>query len=465
MNSATLPPESPALSAELSEAGLHRLLDARPVGRTQVLLLGVCFLLQMIDGFDVLAMSFAAPSLAQDWDLAPEQLGLLFSAGVLGMTLGAMFLSPLTDRIGRRTMILCMVLIMGLSMLATAAAKSLPVMLALRLLTGLTIGAMLASLTALVSEFFPDRLRNLAVGILLAGYPLGAVMSGYLAAWLLPAHGWPGVFLVGGAMTLALLPLVLLCLPESLHFLLCRRPARAIDKVNAVLARLGLAAVAVLPVATVEPEPASVQSLLVVSRRRATLKLWTSFLLCFGTLYFLLSWIPKLLVDAGLPLQQAIYAGIAFNLGGALGNVAMGWVSTRLGLQKTIFYFHVIAALGMVMFALLPLGIAALLLLTTVIGLFQQGGFVGFYMVAARLYPAEIRTTGVGWGIGLGRFGAVLAPYAAGLLIAAGWGVSLLFILFALPLLLGGWITRSIRADTLSSQAAGAGADSAAPVR
>ena len=191
------------------------------------------------------------------------------------------------------------------------------------------------------------------------------------------------------------------------------------------------------------------RSLLTPERRKQTLQLWAGFFLCFGTLYFLLSWIPKLLVDAGLPLEQAIYAGIAFNLGGAAGNLGIGWASTRFGLQRTVLVFQAIAALSMILFALLPLAIAALLVLTTVMGFFQQGGFVGLYMVAARLYPAEIRTTGVGWGIGLGRFGAVTAPYAAGLLIAAGWDKSDLFLMFAAPLVLGGLVIVAMRAPSL----------------
>jgi AAHS family 4-hydroxybenzoate transporter-like MFS transporter len=433
----------------ITESQLHKMIDTRSPGRPQLLTLGVCFLLQVIDGYDVLAMSFAAPTLAQDWALSPDRLGLVFSAGVLGMTLGAMLLAPLTDRIGRRTMIIRAMLVMGVSMLATAWVESLQAMVIIRVITGLTIGAMLASLTSLVSEFFPDRLRNMAVGILLAGYPLGAILGGFLAAWLIPAYGWQGVFVAGGIMTLCLLPLVLIYVPESLYFLLRRRPDACLERMNEVLSYLQIPQLQAVPSAGAEPEAANVRSLLTKSRRKQTLQLWSSFFLCFGTLYFLLSWIPKLLVDSGLSLSQAISAGIAFNIGGVLGNICIGWASTRLGLQKTILYFHLIAASGMLLFAWLPLNIAGLLWLAGIIGLFQQGGFVGFYMTAVRLYPPEIRTTGVGWGIGLGRFGAVIAPYLAGQLIALGWGIGILFTVFAIPLALGGWITYSIRSKDL----------------
>jgi AAHS family 4-hydroxybenzoate transporter-like MFS transporter len=242
---------------------------------------------------------------------------------------------------------------------------------------------------------------------------------------------------------------VLLYVPESLYFLLRRRPDACLERMNEVLGYLQIPQLQAVPSAGAEPEAANVRSLLTKSRRKQTLQLWSSFFLCFGTLYFLLSWIPKLLVDSGLSLSQAISAGIAFNIGGVLGNICIGWASTRLGLQKTILYFHLIAASGMLLFAWLPLNIAGLLWLAGIIGLFQQGGFVGFYMTAVRLYPPEIRTTGVGWGIGLGRFGAVIAPYLAGQLIALGWGIGILFTVFAIPLALGGWITYSIRSKDL----------------
>lgn len=448
----SLPTErQPELRTEPESAfDLHATIDGRAIGVAQLTVLALCFLLNAIDGFDVLAIAFAAPALASDWDLPASDLGLVFSAGVLGMTLGAMFLAPLSDRVGRRTMVLSAVSVMGLSMLATAWAADLWTMIGLRLITGLTIGAMLASLTSQVSEFFPDRARNMAVGVMLSGYPLGATLGGFFTAVLIPDYGWQGVFVAGGVMTLGILPLLWLWLPESPHFLLRRRPRAALHRLNRVLSRLQIDELGQLPQlrANDEPAAAAVSSLLAPSYRRQTLKLWAAFFVCFGTLYFLLSWIPKLLVDSGLPLEQAIYAGIAFNIGGAAGNILVAWASVRMGLQRAIMVFNAIAAAGMVLFASTSLSITALLVLTALIGLFQQGGFVGFYMVAARLYPAEIRTTGVGWGIGLGRFGAVIAPWSAGVLITLGWSMSALFLLFAVPLVVGGLVIYSMRLNT-----------------
>lgn len=424
-------------------------IDRSPISGAQAAILLVCFLLSAVDGYDLLSMSFAAPPLEEDWQLGKGELGIAFSAGLLGMVLGAMFLSPLTDLLGRRPMILASVTVIGCAMLLTAYTWNLPTLAAMRALTGLGIGAILSSLTSLLSEFYPERRRNFAIGVNLAGLPVGGVLGGFLATWLIPQYGWQGVFLAGGIATLAALPLVWLLLPESTQFLLHKRPRNALARINRTLARMRIAPLEELP-----PPPASaakpsvfalLNALLKPERRRDTLLLWTGFFLNFGTLYFLLSWIPLLLKAAGLPLAQAIYASVAFNLGGAVGNASIGWISAHFGLQRSILTFSLAAAIGMLAFASFDLEIAALLTLTAIIGLFQQGSMTGYYAIAARAYPTEIRTTGVGWGIGLGRIGAVVSPALTGLLLVWGWSMDGLYLFFAVPMLFVGWIATRLR--------------------
>lgn len=419
-------------------------IDRSPVGGAQAAILLVCFLLSAVDGYDLLSMSFAAPPLEDDWQLGKGELGIAFSAGLLGMVLGAMFLSPLTDLLGRRPMILASVTVIGCAMLLTAYTWNLPTLAAMRALTGLGIGAILSSLTSLLSEFYPERRRNFAIGVNLAGLPVGGGLGGFLATWLIPQYGWQGVFLAGGIATLAALPLIWLLLPESTQFLLHKRPKNALARINRTLARMRIAPLEELP-----PPPASaakpsvlalLNALLKPERRRDTLLLWTGFFLNFSTLYFLLSWIPLLLKAAGLPLAQAIYASVAFNLGGVVGNAGIGWISAHFSLQRSILTFSLAAAIGMLAFASFDLEIAALLTLTAIIGLFQQGSMTGYYAIAARAYPTEIRTTGVGWGIGLGRIGAVVSPALTGLLLVWGWSMDGLYLFFAVPMLFVGWI-------------------------
>jgi len=206
---------------------LKQRLDQGPMGSFQCLAIGICIVLNMIDGFDVLVMAFTAASVSAEWQLNGAQIGLLLSAGLFGMAAGSLFIAPWADRLGRRPLILGCLLLSGVGMLLSATSQS-PLQLALlRGLTGLGIGGILASSNVIAAEYASRRWRGLAVSLQSTGYALGATLGGLLAVWLLSHWGWRSVFVFGGIVTLLVIPLVLLWLPESLDFLLARRPATA----------------------------------------------------------------------------------------------------------------------------------------------------------------------------------------------------------------------------------------------
>jgi benzoate transport len=412
---------------------------------TQALVVVVALLLNMLDGFDVTAMAFTAHSIGEELAIPPDQLGIVFSVALAGMMLGAMFIAPASDVVGRRRMILACVASIGVSVLLTGYASSISQLIVLRLITGLGVGGMLASLAALTSEFTPEKYRSLAVMLVTAGYPLGATLGGMVAAPLLANYGWQSVFFAGGAATIAMVVVVALYVPESLQFLAVRRPGGALAQFNRILRRLGHADVDDLPrfVEHGEPAKANVLSLLQGDIWKRTTTLWTTFFFAFICLYFLMSWIPKLVISAGLSETSGVYASVALNGGGVVGIVMLGLFAARLPLTNLIGVFLSTAAIGMLVFAL-GNGIAQLLLFLVVIGFFLHGGFTGLYAVAAKIYPAEIRTTGVGWAIGLGRFGAVVGPYVGGLLIAGGVSMEVNFVVFAIPLLISGLLSLAL---------------------
>ncbi len=410
----------------------------------QYVVIGLCFLLNMLDGMDVLVIAFAAPALAAEWSIAPQALGVVFAAGTFGMVTGAMLLAPVADRIGRRRLILASIALIGVGVTLTAAAATVDTLLLLRFASGVGIGALLASTATIASEFAPDRKRNFIVGFVLSGYTIGAFLSGLVAARIIPEHGWQAMFVVAGLLTLATLPLAWWLLPESPDFLARVRPQGALERINAILRRMSLPPLAGLPEVDDVESAASVAALLHPARRASTLLLWVAFFMAFGTLYFLLSWIPKLAAETGLPLDVAIYAGAVFNLGAFFGICLQGWLSLTLGLTRTIAGFMGLAALLMAIFGLVTEPWLVLTLFG-LIGFTVQGGFVGLYAVAARLYPAELRNTGIGWAIGLGRFGAVVGPLAGGLLISLGLGMAENFTVFAVPMVAAAAFTLLIR--------------------
>jgi benzoate transport len=427
---------------------LRARIDAHRITPLQYAVIALCFLLNVMDGMDVLVIAFAAPALAAEWSIGPESLGIVFGMGTFGMVAGAMLLAPLADRLGRRTLILLSVAAVGSSVALTALAGNIQQLLVLRFISGLGIGVLLASSATLAAEYAPDRKRNFVVGFVLAGYTIGAFGSGIIAAQIIPAYGWQMMFVIAGVASLVTLPFLVWLLPESLDFLARVQPHNALAKINRILQRMAMPALTELPALARVEKAANVPALLRRERRPATLMLWSAFFMSFAALYFLLSWIPKLASATGIALELAIYAGAVFNLGAFFGICLQGWLSLTFGLQRTIAVFMFAAALFMLLFGYVAESWLVLLMFG-LIGFTVQGGFVGLYAVAARLYPAELRNTGIGWAIGLGRFGAVVGPIAGGYLIAAGLGLVGNFAVFALPMALAGVLTLLIRSESL----------------
>lgn len=391
----------------------------------------LCFLVNALDGFDIQAIAYVAPVLRAQWTLDAGTLGLVFSSGLVGMAVGSIVLGPLSDRIGRRRTILGCVLVFGSATALTALTRNPAELMAARVLTGLGIGGVLPSLNTLVAEFAPARHRNLLVAFMHLGYPLGATAGGFLAAALIPVSGWTGVFLAGGLATLALLPVLYLGLPESpAHHALRTAGARGV----------GLA-----------------RALTTAVRPSHTAALWTAFFMGYLALYFLISWTPTLLVDSGLDISQGIYAGIALNAGGAVGMLVLGEWSARRGLRRLIAAFFVAAGLGMALMGQLAGALPVLLAVTVAVGFVGLGALIGLYSVAARLYPAPVRASGVGFAIGAGRLGGILGPGLGGALMTLGWPMSQYFVVLAIPLALAGVAVATLRVAALDLPARQAG--------
>lgn len=423
--------------------------DGGAISSLQYATIFVCFVMNILDGMDVLVISYCAPAIAQSWNVSAETLGIVFSAGLAGMATGALFLAPFADQIGRKKMILLSAILMGVSIFLTAYAESVKTLIVLRFLSGIGIGSMLASTAALIAEYTPNRSRDFWVSTVIAGYPVGAVLSGLVAARIVPESGWELMFKIAGIASFVTLPLIFFFLTESVEFYLKKQPREALAKVNAILRKAGRPSLEKLP--AIQPKSAGIPvgDLLSTNYRKPTLQLWMALFLAFGSLYFLTSWIPKLASNAGLSMSLAIYAGTVFNAGAFVGILTQGFFSTRFGLKKTIGLFFIATAVLMAIFRLF-LGSDLLLLIFGLLGFGIQGGFVGLYAVAARMYPTEFRTTGVGWAIGAGRLGGVIGPAAGGLLVGLGFTMATNFLIFAVPTLLAGVVTMLISSKEVS---------------
>lgn len=416
---------------------VRELIARRPMTGFQIGAVLVCQAINILDGFDVVIISYAGPLLAQEWDLPPERLGVVFSAGLFGMTVGAFVLAPLADYIGRRKTIVAGLVIVTLGMLLTPQAGNAAQIAAARVLTGLGIGALFAGLTALVVEYSSAKRRTLAVSVLYLGYPIGATLGGLIAQYNIERMGWRTFFLYGGVMTGALIPAALWKLPESLDYLLSRQPKNALAEANRLIRKLRCAPIDVLP-----PKPAAangqpVKLLFSAEYKRRTALLWVSFFASLLVIYFLISWTPQILIGAGLPLERSILGGMLLNAGGGAGMLVLGVLASRHSLRRLIGIYFSLGAVFMAVFALSSASLPLLTAVTAGIGFFTYSSLIGLYALAAQQYPPSARSTGVGWAIGVGRIGSIAGPYAAGLMIGWGWERSTYYLVLAAPLLIG----------------------------
>lgn len=415
---------------------IRKTLDEAPMTSFQWLAVAISTMLTMLDGFDVLVMAFTASAVTAEWQLNGAQLGVLFSAGVLGMALGSLFVAPLADRFGRQPIIvLCLSIVAG-GMLASAFAASPLQLTVMRGITGIGIGGMLAGVGVITAEYSSRKWRSSCVTLQATGYPIGATLGGLMAAWLLTHYGWRSVFVFGGLATLAMIPVVLWKLPESVDFLLAHQPARALDKLNRLLRLMGHAAVQQLPArpAGQAGHGSSVSALFSNGLARPTLMLWTAFFLLMFSIYFSLSWTPKLLVQVGLSAQQGVTGGVLLNLGGIVGGSLFGALAVRMKLQRMIVGGLLLHALFTVMFGAAATQLSLAFAAAFGLGVFLFGSMAGLYALVPATYPPAVRATGMGWALGIGRFGAIVAPTTAGVLVDGGWQPASLYYVFALPL-------------------------------
>lgn len=362
----------------------------------RIMIVGLCFLLNAIDGMDVVILSYIAPVLTTDWQLSPERLGIVFSASLAGMVVGCFFVAPLADHWGRRPLILASLTIITGCMIASGFARNVAELLVLRLVIGVGVGAILASMAAIAAEFAPGKERALAVSIMTAGYPLGAMLTGLAMAPLLPQFGWHMMLLGAGIISLIALPIVWLVLPESIDFLIRRQPRNALTKgerradTPQPCPHRGTASP---PRQGRKPQHRSDFRPRLHPRDHRALD---RHLHGLHVALLVISWITKLASGAGLSLDKAIYVGAILNFGACLGTIAMGKLSTVFPQSRVGAIFLIFAAAMLVVFGTVAIPLPVVLINAFLMGVAIYGGFNAFYGLAASLYPAPVCSTGIG---------------------------------------------------------------------
>ncbi len=367
-----------------------------------------CFVTNMVDGMDVNIMSFIRAALSKDWAVADDVMGYVMSAGTFGMGIGALLIAPFADRYGRKPVILAALALMSLGMIACGAVSSVNLLMAARLIVGMGIGTVLATMAALAAESAPAGKQDMAVGLVQAGFPLAAVGTGFVVAAVEPSIGWQKLLLWAGLITTLLLPAALAVLPSRLSEAETNR-----DSASRALA-----------------------TVFSPTYRARTILLWIAVFMGLMVLYSMLSWITKLASGAGLSDADSIYAGAFYNIGAFVGTSSMGLLTLKVRPGILVPVLLSCAAVAMLVFGNASMSVAGALAMAFLIGLTLQGGYNGMWPIAAASYPLASRATGIGWVMGIGRGGAVVGPIMAGYLLAAKMSLPMILAVYCVPLLL-----------------------------
>ena len=411
---------------------VHDIIDNARFTGFHWMVMCLCALLLIFDGYDLFIYGVVLPVLMKEWGLTPLQAGALGSYALFGMMFGALVFGTLADKIGRKKGIaICFVLFSGATVINGFASNPTEFGI-LRFVAGLGCGGLMPNVVALMNEYAPKRLRNTLVAIMFSGYALGGLLSASVGMYMLPRFGWEAMFFAA-AVPMLLLPVIMFFLPESVGFLV--RLGRN-QQARAMLKRVDpareVSADDQLVMADVKGKGVGVLELFRDGRALRTVMLWTAFFCCLLMVYALSSWLPKLMANAGYSLGSSLTFLIALNLGSVAGAIFGGWLGDRMNLPKVLAVFFVLAAVSISLLGF-KTPMPVLYLLIAIAGATTIGSQILLYACGAQFYNLSIRSTGLGWASGIGRNGAIVGPLLGGALLGINLPMQLNFIAFAIP--------------------------------
>lgn len=409
-------------------------IDSRPLSGKQWLILALCFVIILFDGYDAAVMGFIAPALIEDWGISHAEMGPILGAAMFGVAIGALVAGPWADKLGRKKILLLSIGCFACFSLASAFARSPVEMALLRFLTGLGLGAVMPNCVTLVSEYMPERRRSLMITVMYSGFNIGSGAGGFIAAGMLPNFGWQSVLLFGGAIPVVLLPLLMLILPESAMYMVVRNISR--EKIAATLNRLGgnfTAATAFVLSTPLVPKKAQVLQLFSRGYASGTVVLWLTYFMGLFVIYLLNGWLPTIMRSGGVTLERAAIVAGLFQLGGTVGGLLVGGLMDRLKAKYVIGFFYLCGCFCLLSQGIWGFGPTILAVLVFISGICINGAQTGLQAFSPAFYPTEMRATGVCWMHGIGRSGAILSASLGGVLLGIFTGQTSIFIILSLP--------------------------------
>ena len=421
----------------MATVNVQELIDSRKLSGFQVLVVSLCALIVLIDGFDTQAIGYVAPAIVRSWHVDRAALTPVFSAGLLGLMLGALAFGPVADRFGRKPVLIFCTLFFGVMSLLTSTADSVQSLIILRFITGLGLGGAMPNAIALTTEYAPKRIRATTIMIMFCGFSLGAALGGVAAASLISHFGWKSVFVLGGIVPCLAFPFLAALLPESIRYLVVQGERG--DRVGAILRRIDPAAsIPAGATFTVEEHKAKgfvVRQLFANGRGPFTLLIWVVFFMSLLDLYFVTNWLPTIITDSGIAVSRAALITAMYQVGGILGTLLLGRLFDRFSPFVMLALTYLAASVFVLLIGTVGTSIGALVLTVFGAGFCVVGGQIGANALTANSYPTAIRSTGVGWALGIGRIGSIVGPMIGGQLLALHWPIRQIFLVAAAPVL------------------------------
>ena len=423
----------------MSSVDVAEVVGKAQIGRLQWTVVLLSALTIMLDGYDSLAVTFAAPTLSREMGRSIASFGPIFSASTFGLILGSLALGPVADRAGRKNILLGAVFVFAVGSLWPVFDFAYGHLLAFRILTGIGLGAAMPAAIALTAEYVPDRQRTLLVNLMFIGYPLGGVVGGIIASRLVPSFGWRAVFYLGGIGPLVLIPLIALFMPESIAFL-TTRGADARERIGTILRRLDSSRVfGSAPVYTLARErigERGLQTLFSDGEGIGTVLLWLIFFFTLFVVSVMAYWLPAMMDHLGLPIERAIIVPAIFLAGGVIGALIQGIAIDRNGATRTLVAAYVAAGILLFLLGRLEGRVPLALAVVFAIGVCGVGAQLSINALAAHFYATRNRSTGIGWALGIGRSGSIVGPLVGALMFRPSVGLERMLLLVAAASLL-----------------------------
>ncbi|AJW94516.1 sugar (and other) transporter family protein [Burkholderia gladioli] len=387
-------------------------INEQPFGAFQWLIFLMCFVIVLLDGFDTAAIGFIAPSLLSEWHLSKPDLAPVLSAALFGLACGALASGPLSDRLGRRALLIGSVLLFGVACLGSAFSSSIGELTTLRFVTGVGLGAAMPNAVTMMGEFCPDKRRATVINLMFCGFPLGAAFGGFLAAWMIPQFGWRSVLMLGGIAPLVLVVALLAQMPESVRFMVAT--GKPLERIRETLARVSATAMQAGSFVMTEtaPQTGGKGAAVVLSRQYivGSVMLWIAYFMGLVIFYASINWMPILLKDAGLAPKTATLISALFPLGG-VGAVLSGVLMDRFNANRVVAVCYALTAVSVYFIGQAAGNVGALVLIVFLAGVLMNTAQSSLPALAAAFYPTAGRGTGVAWMLGIGRFGGIAGSF------------------------------------------------------